>query len=52
MRVLHVGAEIHPYVKTGGLADVVAALPTALRREGADARVQGRFPLGPANQTW
>ena len=39
MRVLHVGAEIHPFVKTGGLADVVAALPAAQRREGADARV-------------
>ncbi|MDH4062724.1 MAG: glycogen/starch synthase, partial [Aquincola sp.] len=39
MRVLHVGAEIHPFVKTGGLADVIGALPAALRRCGADARV-------------
>jgi len=39
MRVLHVGAEIHPFVKTGGLADVIGALPPALRRAGADARV-------------
>ena len=27
MRILHVAAEIYPLVKTGGLADVVAALP-------------------------
>lgn len=39
MRVLHVGAEIQPFVKTGGLADVVAALPAAQRHEGIDARV-------------
>ncbi|MBC7942259.1 MAG: glycogen/starch synthase, partial [Chitinophagaceae bacterium] len=30
MRVLHVAAEVFPLVKTGGLADVVAALPLAL----------------------
>ena len=28
-RVLHVAAEVFPLVKTGGLADVVAALPVA-----------------------
>jgi starch synthase len=39
MRVLHVGAEIYPFVKTGGLADVVGALPPALGEAGADARV-------------
>ena len=39
MRVLHAAAEIFPLVKTGGLADVVAALPVALRAAGADARV-------------
>ena len=27
MRVLHVAAEVYPLVKTGGLADVTAALP-------------------------
>ena len=32
MRVLHVAAEVYPLVKTGGLADVVAALPPAERR--------------------
>jgi starch synthase len=39
LRVLHVGAEIFPLVKTGGLADVMGALPVALAHAGADARV-------------
>ncbi len=39
MQVLFAGAELHPYVKVGGLADVMAALPRALRRAGVDVRV-------------
>ena len=39
MRVLHVAAEVFPLVKTGGLADVVAALPVALAQQGADVRL-------------
>jgi len=39
LRVLLVGAEIYPFVKTGGLADVLGALPQALGAAGADARV-------------
>jgi starch synthase len=39
MRVLHAAAEVFPLVKTGGLADVVAALPVALAEQGADARL-------------
>ncbi|MBA3624755.1 MAG: glycogen synthase GlgA, partial [Methylibium sp.] len=38
-RVLQLAAEIYPLVKTGGLADVVAALPPALVRAGADVRL-------------
>ena len=39
MRILHVAAEMFPYVKVGGLADVMGALPAAQRAVGADARV-------------
>ena len=39
MRVLFVSAEYYPLAKTGGLADVSAALPTALAAKGVDARV-------------
>ena len=39
MKVLHVGAEVVPLVKTGGLADVLGALPQALIGQGADVRL-------------
>lgn len=39
MRVLHVAAEVFPLVKTGGLADVLAALPVAQADLGADVRM-------------
>jgi starch synthase len=39
MRILHVAAELFPFVKVGGLADVLGALPAAQRALGADARV-------------
>ncbi len=39
MRALHVAAEIFPLVKTGGLADVAAALPVALAHAGVDVRL-------------
>jgi starch synthase len=39
MKVLQVAAEIFPWMKTGGLGDVVAALPAALARAGADVRL-------------
>ena len=39
MRVLHVGAEIFPFVKTGGLADVSARCRRRSAQAGADARV-------------
>ncbi|MDE2369336.1 MAG: glycogen synthase GlgA [Burkholderiales bacterium] len=39
MKLLHVAAEVFPLVKTGGLADVVAALPVAQAQQGADVRL-------------
>jgi starch synthase len=39
MKVLQVAAEVFPLVKTGGLADVVGALPRALIEAGADVRL-------------
>lgn len=38
-RVLFVASEAVPFVKTGGLADVVGALPEALRALGVDVRI-------------
>jgi starch synthase len=36
IKVLAVASEIYPLVKTGGLADVTAALPRALRKHGVE----------------
>ncbi|OSQ53065.1 glycogen synthase GlgA [Marivita geojedonensis] len=52
MNVLMVASECAPFVKTGGLADVVGALPGALAPLGVDARVvlpayPALFPLLP-----
>jgi len=39
MRVLYITAELYPWVKSGGLGDVAAALPPALVAEGFDVRL-------------
>ncbi len=39
MRVLICASEGAPFAKTGGLADVIGALPKALKQNGCDARV-------------
>jgi len=52
MRILLASSEVHPYSKTGGLADMVGALAKALAREGHEvamvtplyARVREHFP--------
>ena len=39
MRILLASSEVHPYSKTGGLADMVGALGKALARAGHEARI-------------
>lgn len=39
MKVLFVASESVPFVKTGGLGDVIGSLPAALRKQGIDVRV-------------
>lgn len=55
MNILFATSEMAPWVKTGGLGDVAAALPPALRAQGADVRVlipyypalRSAFPAAP-----
>lgn len=46
MRIALIASEVHPYSKTGGLADVAGALPGALQRLGAEVTVIS--PLYPS----
>ncbi|SMB89443.1 glycogen synthase [Deinococcus hopiensis] len=39
MRVVHVGSEVFPFSRSGGLGDVLAALPAVQARQGADVAV-------------
>ena len=39
MKILFAGSELNPLAHTGGLGDVMAALPSAIRKLGYDARV-------------
>ena len=39
MKILIAASEAVPFIKTGGLADVIGSLPQELRRQGIDARV-------------
>ena len=46
MKVLHVCSELYPLLKTGGLADVLGALPFAQQAIGMDTRIL--LPAYPA----
>ena len=39
LKVLFAASECVPFIKTGGLADVVGALPPFLKAQGIDVRV-------------
>jgi starch synthase len=39
LKILFVTSEVHPFIKTGGLADVSAALPQALMEMGHEVRI-------------
>ena len=39
MKVLFAASEAHPFIKTGGLGDVMGALPKSLIKLGIDTRV-------------
>jgi hypothetical protein len=51
LNVLYAAAEVAPYSKVGGLADVAASLPKALRALGHDARVIAPAHGGPIKGT-
>jgi starch synthase len=38
-KILFASSEVHPLIKTGGLADVSASLPIALQEQGEDVRI-------------
>ena len=46
MKILFVASECAPFIKTGGLADVIGAVPKALAELGIEARVM--LPCYPA----
>ncbi|MBB6215788.1 starch synthase [Anaerosolibacter carboniphilus] len=39
VKILHIASEASPFIKTGGLADVIGSLPKALHEKGLDVRV-------------
>jgi starch synthase len=53
LKILMVAAEVSPFVKVGGLADVLGGLPRALRAMGHDVRVvMPYYPLVANSGEW
>lgn len=52
MKIAFVASEITPFAKTGGLADVAAALPLALHRLGHELRVFMPLYAGVRRSNW
>ena len=52
LKVLLAGAECAPFVKLGGLADVMGTLPKELNQIGADARVIMPFHSQIEREIW
>ncbi|MBQ2528453.1 MAG: glycogen/starch synthase [Spirochaetales bacterium] len=50
MKILMITSEAVPFSKSGGLADVVGALPPALIDRGHDARIMSIFILQSYNR--
>jgi len=50
VNVLFVASEMAPFAKTGGLADVMAALPAYLHRAGHEQAFAGRLRCGGVGQ--
>ena len=52
MRVVHLASEVAPFCKTGGLGDVVGALPAALASTGPGVEVATFLPLHRSVRGW